>query len=320
MSVSNPPMGKNRKGRDLTGIFLLNKDKSMSSNYALQKVKRIFNAKKAGHTGSLDPLATGVLPICLGEATKFSNFFLNADKKYQVKLVLGVETDTYDSEGQIVAESSTKNISKSSIQGALKKFKGNLRQVPPMFSAIKLKGKPLYKYARQGVSVERKAREICIYDIKLLSFRQQELMEVELFLHVSKGTYIRSFAHDLGEYLGSGAHVSALHRIEVGQFTEKSSVKLLDIEQSEEIGDLKGLENKILSLESVMREGFCIDVSNEEGTKFCLGQSVIIKESFPICAEAYIVRVFNANGRFLGTGRLDNQGLLSPKRVVCIRE
>ena len=197
MSVSNPPMVKNRKGRDLTGIFLLNKDKSMSSNYALQKVKRIFNAKKAGHTGSLDPLATGVLPICLGEATKFSNFFLNADKKYQVKLVLGVETDTYDSEGQIVAESSTKNISKSSIQVALKKFKGNLRQVPPMFSAIKLKGKPLYKYARQGVSVERKAREICIYDIKLLSFRQQELMEVELFLHVSKGTYIRSFAHDL---------------------------------------------------------------------------------------------------------------------------
>ena len=144
MSVSNPPMAKNRKGRDLTGIFLLNKDKSMSSNYALQKVKRIFNAKKAGHTGSLDPLATGVLPICLGEATKFSNFFLNADKKYQVKLVLGIEADTYDSEGQIVAESSTKNISKSSIQGALKKFKGNLRQVPPMFSAIKLKGKPLY--------------------------------------------------------------------------------------------------------------------------------------------------------------------------------
>ena len=115
-------MAKNRKGRDLTGIFLLNKDKSMSSNYALQKVKRIFNAKKAGHTGSLDPLATGVLPICLGEATKFSNFFLNADKKYQVKLVLGVETDTYDSEGQIVAESSTKNISKSSIQVALKKI------------------------------------------------------------------------------------------------------------------------------------------------------------------------------------------------------
>ena len=118
-------MAKNRKGRDLTGIFLLNKDKSMSSNYALQKVKRIFNAKKAGHTGSLDPLATGVLPICLGEATKFSSFFLNADKKYHVKLILGVETDTYDAEGQIVAESSTKNISKSSIEGALKKFRGN---------------------------------------------------------------------------------------------------------------------------------------------------------------------------------------------------
>ena len=145
-------------------------------------------------------------------------------------------------------------------------------------------------------------------------------MEVELFLHVSKGTYIRSFAHDLGEYLGTGAHVSALHRTEVGQFTEKSSVKLVDIEQSEEIGDLKGLENKIFSLESVMREGFCVDVSNEEGTKFCLGQSIIIKESFPICAEAYIVRVFNANGRFLGTGKVDNKGLLSPKRVVCIRE
>ena len=138
-------------------------------------------------------------------------------------MVLGVETDTYDSEGQIVA--SKYKTYKSSIQVALKKFEGNLRQVLPMFSAIKLKGKPLYKYARQGVSVERKAREICIYDIKLLSFRQQELMEVELFLHVSKGTYIRSFAHDLGEYLA--VCTCALHRTEVGQFTEKVQLSCL---------------------------------------------------------------------------------------------
>ena len=188
-------MVKRRKGRPVNGVLLLDKPYGMSSNHALQKVKRLYFAQKAGHTGALDPLATGMLPICLGEGTKFSQFLLDTDKTYQVTAKLGVRTTTSDLDGEVVSEKPI-NVSKSKLLAELDKFRGKSQQVPSMYSALKYQGQPLYKYAREGVEVPRESREIQVYRLDLLRFENDE---VDLELNVSKGTYIRTIVDDLGE-------------------------------------------------------------------------------------------------------------------------
>ena len=192
-------MAKRKKGRNIDGIVILDKAIGISSNRALQEVKRIFDANKAGHTGSLDPLATGVLPLCLGEATKVSQFLLDSDKKYRTRIKLGVRTDSGDCEGTEIDRCADFQITERQIKDALKQFQGEIEQVPPMHSALKVNGVPLYKMARRGETIEREARQITVYSIELTAFEGDEL---ELEIACSKGTYIRTIADDLGQALG----------------------------------------------------------------------------------------------------------------------
>ena len=203
-----------RRGRDINGVLLLDKPQGMSSNDALQKVKRIYNANRAGHTGALDPLATGMLPICLGEATKFSQYLLDSDKRYRVIARLGQRTDTSDADGQIVEERPV-TFSAEQLAAALDTFRGDIEQIPSMYSALKYQGKKLYEYARQGIEVPREARPITVYE---LLFIRHEGNELELEIHCSKGTYIRTIIDDLGEKLGCGAHVIYLRRLAVSKY------------------------------------------------------------------------------------------------------
>ncbi len=207
-------MARRRKGRPVNGVILLDKPTGISSNDALQKVKRIYFAEKAGHTGALDPLATGMLPICLGEATKFSQFLLDSDKRYRVIAKLGERTNTSDSDGEVV-ETRDINVTPEFLDECIDKFRGESDQVPSMFSALKYQGKPLYEYARQGIEVPREARKITVYEIVLHRFEGDE---VEMEVHCSKGTYIRTIVDDLGEMLGCGAHVTMLRRTAVAKY------------------------------------------------------------------------------------------------------
>ena len=200
--------------RDVHGILLLDKPAGMTSNQALQATKRLLQARKAGHTGSLDPLATGLLPLCFGEATKVSQFLLEADKRYQVVLRLGESTNTYDAEGEVTAVRPV-SLDRARLEQALTRFRGGIDQIPPMYSAIKQEGQPLYKLARAGITVDRPPRRVQIHEIRLLDWQDSRL---ELEVACSKGTYIRSLAHDLGEVLGCGAHVAALRRLGTGGF------------------------------------------------------------------------------------------------------
>lgn len=221
---------RRNRGRSINGIFLLNKPLGLSSNQALQKVKNLFDANKAGHTGSLDPLATGVLPICLGEATKFSQFLLDSDKHYLSTFTLGVSTETGDSDGAIRGEQDASSITLKKIDKGVEAFRGEIKQIPSMYSALKHNGQPLYKLARQGIVVEREARPINVFSYKILTFRPGKIAQIDVEVHVSKGTYVRSLAEDLGELLGCGAHVSALHRHIAGPFADDQTVTLDELE------------------------------------------------------------------------------------------
>ncbi|ENW97672.1 tRNA pseudouridine(55) synthase TruB [Acinetobacter sp. NIPH 298] len=201
--------------RHLSGVFLLNKPLGISSNSALQKVRRLFNAQKAGHTGSLDPLATGLLPICLGEATKFSHYLLDSSKRYQTTVKLGQTTTTGDVEGEILQQREVPHLTLESIEQVLAQFRGDIQQIPPMYSALKRDGRPLYELARQGIEIEREARPVTIYDLTLVSFTKDSLT---LDVTCSKGTYIRVLGEDIGEALGCGGHLTHLHRIQTGHF------------------------------------------------------------------------------------------------------
>ncbi len=216
-----------RKGRDLTGVVLLNKPQGMSSNHALQRVKRLYNAQKAGHTGALDPLATGILPVCLGEATKFSQYLLDADKAYRVEATLGVRTTTSDAEGEVVEEKPVA-VDAAKVADAIKQFIGEQEQSPSIYSALKHEGRPLYYYARQGIEVPKKTRTITVHSIELLDIQDNK---VTLQVSCSKGTYIRTLVDDLGQLLGCGAHVSMLHRNAVADIAEAAMVTLEQLER-----------------------------------------------------------------------------------------
>ncbi len=221
-------MARRKKGRLVNGILILDKPSGISSNSALQKIKRLFQAQKAGHTGSLDPLATGVLPICLGEATKVSHYLLDAEKRYRAKCRLGSVTTTGDSEGDVIDSKPIPELNKTQILALLASFEGEQDQTPPMFSALKHKGRPLYEYARKGIEIERKSRRIHLFSIQLMNYSlsDQDTSFIEIEVHCSKGTYIRTLCEDIGLKIGCGAHITALRRIDSGPFSLAQSITI----------------------------------------------------------------------------------------------
>jgi tRNA pseudouridine55 synthase len=226
---------KNNQLQHIDGILLLDKPIGISSNQALQRVKRLFRAKKAGHAGTLDVLASGMLVICFGKATKMSKYLLGADKYYRFTAKLGEKTTTADSEGEVLETRSTEHVTQELIESILAKFRGEISQIPSMYSALKYKGQPLYKLARQGITIERKPRQVVIHELKLLAWSKTQL---SLDVRCSKGTYVRNLAEDIGEALGCGAHVIALRRLAVGNFT---AAQMVTIEKLQELRDVDAI-------------------------------------------------------------------------------
>ncbi|MBO1271528.1 tRNA pseudouridine(55) synthase TruB [Shewanella sp. 4t3-1-2LB] len=312
-------MAKRPKGRFVDGVVLLDKPTGMSSNHALQKVKRIYNAVKAGHTGALDPLATGMLPVCLGEATKFSQHLLDADKRYLVTAKLGVRTDTSDADGEVV---STRPLTFSSAQleTALAHFRGDTLQVPSMFSALKYQGQPLYKYAREGKDVPREARPITVYELKFIALTDDELT---LEIHCSKGTYIRTIVDDLGELLGCGAHVIMLRRLQVGHYPYERMVTLEQLQQlfdeaiAQEIAPSQLLDPLLLPADAAVADLDECNVPEALGTYLLHGNPVRVNGLKP----AALVRITLGEARrFIGVGTMNDDGLLAPKRLIVMHE
>ena len=307
---------KRTRGRPVNGVFLLDKPLGLSSNHALQRVRRLFDASKAGHTGSLDPLATGVLPICLGEATKFSQFLLDAEKGYRSTFSLGLRTESGDVDGGEVSRIDASNITREQIEQAVETFRGDIQQVPSMYSALKHNGQPLYKLARQGIEVERAARSITIYDYKILDFRTGVIAELDVEVRCSKGTYIRSLADDLGQMLGCGAHVSALHRTLAGPFHEAETLSLAVLEEMRECGEPEQLDHLLKPMDIAVADRMAVELSENVAAYFQLGQEVMSTQAFRNGQEGDIVRVFREGGAFLGVATVTEDGRIAPKRLV----
>ena len=305
-------MGRPRKKfRDVHGVFLLDKPQGMSSNDIMQKVKRLFQANKAGHTGALDPLATGMLPICLGEATKFSQFLLDSDKRYFVTAKLGERTDTSDAEGQVV-ETREVNVLEEDILAALPQFRGDILQVPTMFSALKHNGKPLYEYARQGITVEREARPITIFELKFVEYQAPYL---SLEVHCSKGTYIRTLVDDLGEVLGCGAHVSVLRRLAVGDYPVEEMMPIEELQLLAESFPQQELHRLLLPMDTAVASlpQINLDESQTKAVKF--GQRVKFENGEQVYG---LVRLFSNTQQFLGVAEITEDNVIRPNRMVNI--
>ncbi|GAA5317107.1 MAG: tRNA pseudouridine(55) synthase TruB [Candidatus Pelagadaptatus aseana] len=312
-------MGRRRaKGRAVHGVLLLNKPQGVTSNGALQMAKRLFFAAKAGHTGSLDPLATGVLPLCFGEATKFSQFLLDADKRYQVTYRLGAFSTTGDSDGELLDPVDASAITLQSVADALADFVGTIQQVPPMYSALKHNGQPLYKLARQGIEIERDAREVTVYSADILDFRPGVEAEVDVDVHCSKGTYIRSIGEDLGHKLGCGAHVVKLHRTQAGPFEVADTITLdaLETERGEDRAET--LDHHLLAVDAPVASLPRLDLPEDSAYYFKQGNPVMDSQVYRIGDEGDMVRVFVDQGPFLGVGVIDDEGRIAPKRLVVM--
>jgi tRNA pseudouridine55 synthase len=306
-------MGRRRRhGRNVSGILLLDKPRSVTSNEALQRVKRLYRAAKAGHTGSLDPLATGLLPVCLGGATKFSAFLLDADKRYRVRVLLGVTTTTADAEGEVLATASAEGVTEQNLRDALGRFIGSIEQLPPMYSAVKHQGERLYKLARQGIEVERTPRRVDIFGIDLLSFEPPYL---EMDVHCSKGTYVRTLAEDLGAVLGCGAHVTGLRRTGVGPYVEPDSgfVTLDRIEGLAEGEEgLDALDALLLPLDSALGHWPLVRLSEDAAFYLRQGQAVLV----PQAPTEGLVRLYDPSRKFIGVGCILDDGKVQPKRLL----
>jgi len=313
-------MAKKRKGRAINGVLLLDKPYEMSSNNALQRVKHIYFAQKAGHTGALDPLATGMLPICLGEGTKFSQFLLDTDKTYEVTAKLGIRTTTSDADGEIVSEKEV-NVSIEQLNSALDSFRGTTQQVPSMYSALKYKGQPLYKYARDGIEVPRESRDITVFSLELLRFEGDE---VDLSIHVSKGTYIRTIVDDLGELLGCGAHVANLRRNAVGNYPKNRMVTMAQLEallaqaETDEVSPSTLLDPLLLPMTTAC-DGIAPVFVDDIAANFLRHGNPVQTPNLP---DEGIVQVFIGEnvdeGEFIGVGFIDDDGRLAPKRIVVV--
>lgn len=303
-------------GRPVHGILLLDKPLGLTSNAALQLVKRLFKANKAGHTGSLDPLATGMLPICFGEATKLSRFLLDSDKSYRATIQLGVTTRTGDAEGEVLQRRDTSRLTQAIVEKILLEFNGLIEQIPPMFSALKVNGQPLYKLARQGIEIERKARQVTIHKLDFISLQVDRL---EIDVQCSKGTYIRTLAEDIGERLGCGGHVVGLRRYGVGSFAGHKMIALPALEalmvcEDEAVADWTALDDLLLSPDQALMAWPEIHL-NEDATYFLKrGQAVQV----PQAPKKGWVRVYAASAGFLGVGHILDDGRLAPKRLLAL--
>ncbi|PHM50821.1 tRNA pseudouridine(55) synthase TruB [Xenorhabdus miraniensis] len=313
-------MGRRRRGRAIHGVLLLDKPQDISSNDALQKVRRIFNASKAGHTGALDPLATGMLPVCLGEATKFSQFLLDSDKRYRVIARLGQRTDTSDSHGVIICEREVQ-ITQSQLDDALDTFRGDTMQVPSMYSALKHQGKPLYEYARQGIEIEREARPITVYELQFIRWEGNEL---ELEIHCSKGTYIRTIFDDLGELLGCGAHVIYLRRLQVANYPNQRMVtleQLYELKQQAEDQEIEAgtlLDPLLLPMDTAVAHFPVIHLASVVASYFKQGQPV--RSSHNLASGEWVRVTEGDENKFIGIAVIDDDGLVAPRRLVVENE
>ena len=286
-------------------MILLDKPLGLSSNQAMQRVKHLYQAEKAGHTGSLDPLATGLLPICLGEATKFANFLLDADKSYLAHVRLGIKTSTADAEGEIIQQKAV-HIEQTQLQQVLKQFEGEIRQTPPIYSALKVDGKPLYAYARAGQQVEIKARLVNIHQLELVSWQAEQLV---LQVTCSKGTYIRTLAQDIGEQLGCGAHLSALRRLSTGNFNIQQAYTLEDLSRM----NLSQLDALLLPVDVKMQHLAKISLTEQQANSILHGQPIATEQDFKINE---IIRLYKNRGEFIGLAECRTLGKLNPKRLI----
>lgn len=302
-------MGRRRaRGRAVDGILLLDKPAGVTSNRALQEVKRLFDARKAGHTGSLDPLATGLLPICLGEATKISAFLLDADKHYRFSVRLGERTDSGDADGEPVETRPVGDVDAAAIERALEPLRGEIEQVPPMHSALKRGGRPLYEYARRGEEVERPARRTRVHRLEMLGFDGRD---VELEIHCAKGTYVRTLAEDLGEALGCGGHVLALRRTAVGPFAEADMVPLEAVRAAAGDGPA-ALDALLRPSDAALADWGWIEVSPGLAEFLRQGQPVQVPKAPP----EGLLRLYESGRGFIGMGRVQDDGRVAPKRLL----
>ena len=294
-----------RQKRDISGVVLLDKPLGLSSNQAMQRVKHLYQAEKAGHTGSLDPLATGLLPICLGEATKFANFLLDADKSYLATVKLGITTTSADAEGEVIAQKPV-DVTLQQVESVLHQFIGDIEQTPPIYSALKVDGKPLYAYARAGQEVEIKSRYVSIHQIHLEHFEADELV---FTVTCSKGTYIRTLAQDIGAKLGCGAHLKGLRRLTSGTFDLQDA---LPLEVLSELS-LEELDAKLLPIDIKIQHLPKLTLNVEQTDIIQHGQA--IKPNQEIISNEFI-RLYDMSGEFIGLAQKQADGKLHPKRLL----
>lgn len=290
----------------IDGLLLLNKPVGLSSNQALQRVKRLLNAKKAGHTGSLDPAATGMLPLCFGEATKVCQFLLDADKTYRVTAKLGIATDTGDAEGKEVDRQDVPALSTREWDQVLQGFVGDTLQIPPMYSALKKDGKRLYELARKGMTVERQPRPIRIDEIELLEATVGRLV---FRTRCSKGTYIRVLVEDIARAAGTVAYTANLHREEVGEFRAADMLDLSTLESEAERG--AGLQHHLIAPDRALARLPAVTLNSADAARFCGGMAIAGLES----SGSGLVRTYGDDLRFLGVGQASEDGSLAPRRV-----
>lgn len=294
--------------RQVHGVLVLDKPRGFSSNAALQKVRWLLNAEKAGHTGSLDPLATGVLPLCFGEATKFSQYLLDADKGYSTVAQLGVTTTTGDAEGEVL-ERRTVDVDEAVIQAALPAFRGQIEQIPPMYSALKRDGQPLYKLARAGEVVEREARSVTIARLELLALQEDR---ATLEVACSKGTYVRTLVEDLGARLGCGAHVAELRRTQAGPFGLVQAISLDELEAAHAEGGAEALDRFLLPVDSGLEHWPLVQLTQHSAYYWLHGQPVRAANA----PKFGLMRVQDDQGRFIGIGEIDDEGQVAPRRLI----
>ena len=294
----------------VNGILLLDKPEGLTSNGALQRVKRLFNAKKAGHTGSLDPIATGMLPICFGEATKFSQFLLQSDKSYYVTAKLGEETNTGDSEGHVTVTKPVVNVTAERVNAVMLGFLGDIQQIPPMFSAIKMQGKPLYELARRGIEVKREPRLVTIFSLDL-----DEVFDdrISFRVHCSKGTYIRTLVEEIGRQLGCGAHVIGLRREKVSPYDQAAMHSWTELEAVVENYGIEKLKTYLLPVETAVQSLPAVKLSTSAVFYMRMGQPV--RAPFPIVGS--LVRLMSEDARFLGMGEVQADGMVKPQRLIA---
>lgn len=301
---------KRNKGRDVTGILLLNKPAGVGSNEALQKVKGLFQARKAGHTGSLDRGASGLLPLCFGEATKFSSFLLDADKMYAATFRLGIATTTGDAAGEVLQRRPVPVLDEEQLREILKRFTGKIEQVPPMYSALKHKGRRLYDLAYQGIEVERRPRPVTIHELVLSGLNGEHF---DVSIRCSKGTYVRTLAEDIGRKLGCGAYVESLRRTGVGPFRLSEAVGLARLEEIAGAGAGFGsLDRLLLYVDEVLRDIPAVQLVESVAFYLCQGQPVIV----PHAPTGGLLRIYNESREFLGMGEVLDDGRVAPRRLV----